>query len=157
MQKAWLTALEGQICISSQWVCIDHFSPDDYTISENGTRYDLRPGAVPRIFSVALIKIDGNEQLDNKDTEFDIEEMHEIKMHNIKLEQKIEQLKSQLESEKIFFVSRIHYFKEAKQQLAKNIVELKREISNLTHSVDKLTKERDSLFADLSVNIFNNY
>lgn len=103
---------------------------------------------MPRIFSVLCKPISSNdEELANKDTE---------EVRNCSLLQEIERLKQQLESEKIFFMSRINYLKEVKQKQAKDIKELNTKITNLTSKLNELTKEKDAFYGDMNV-IINNY
>lgn len=58
----WELALAGHECNSSPWVCIDHFTPDDYTVSKDGLRIKLKPTAVPSLFDVIMIEV--NEDYD---------------------------------------------------------------------------------------------
>lgn len=52
-----------------------------------------------------------------------------------------------------FLNSRINYFKEIKNQQENEVKELKRRVAHLELSVDQRTKERDSIYGDLNVNI----
>lgn len=147
-------AINDQECGSSPLICIDHFTPNDYVISKDGTRFDLKSGAIPSIFNVVLIDYEDGEDIisDNEviRDEFDLEE---IKSKNKKLQQEIEELKRKIESEKIFTNSCISHYKEMKKKQTKEIEELKRQVAQMKVSIDQLTKERDSMFGSLNVNI----
>lgn len=136
-------------------ICIDHFTSDDYIVYKNGTRIELKSGAVPSIFNVVLSDYEEGTISDNEviRDEFDIKEMKEIESKNKKLQQEIEELKRFVESEKIFTTSCITHYKEIKQKQTKEIKELKRQVAQMKLSVDQLTKERDSMFGSLNVNI----
>lgn len=157
MREAWLTVLNTHECGSSQWICSEHFTSDDYAVSSNGKIFYLKPDAIPTIFNVVLIEFDDEEFSENdiSTDEFDIEKIREIKSQNDKLQQEIEQLKSKLGSEKIFLNSQIEYFKEIKKNQAHEIQKLKREVIQLKCTVDQLTKERDSMIGELNVNAYS--
>lgn len=150
-----MKALNNHECGSSPWICIDHFSPDDYIVSNNGKRVDLKRGIVPSIFNVVLIEFEGDESLEVEisTNEFNIEEVRELKTQIEKLQQESEQLKRKYDGELLFSNSRINYLKEIKQQQAKEIQELKKAVKHLQISMEVSNKEKDSMFGDLNVNI----
>lgn len=142
-------------CGSSQYICSDHFTADDYIVSKDGKRARLRNGSVPSIFDVALIEYDDDDVLEDeiRTDEFHIEEIRELKTQNEKLQQKAEQLKCKYEHSVAISNSQINYYKEIKKQQAKKIQELKRQVSYLKKLVDTVKKEKDSMFGDLNVNV----
>lgn len=150
-----MKALNNHECGSSAWICIDHFSPDDYIISNKGKRVDLKHGAVPSIFNIVLIEFEDDESLEVEISanEFNIEEVRELKTQNEKMQQEAEQLKRKYDGEILFSNSRINYLKEIKQQQAKEIQELKKTVKHLQSSMEVLKKEKDSMFGGLNVNI----
>lgn len=60
-KTAWEIALNGQECSSSQWVCSEHFNPDDYTVSQNKKKFILKAGVIPTVFEVFLIEVEEND------------------------------------------------------------------------------------------------
>ena len=119
----------------------------------NGTRFDLKSGVIPSIFNISLIDYEEDIISDNEVIRDEFDEMREIESKNKKLQQEIKELKRKIESEKIFSNSCISHYKEIKQKQAKEIEELKRQVAQMKVSIDQLTKETDSMFGSLNVNI----
>lgn len=156
--EVWLEVLKSHgvhECGSSQYICSDHFTPDDYTVSNDGKKARLKKGSVPSIFDVALIECDDDDVLEDeiRTDEFHIEEIRELKTQNEKLQQEAEQLKCKYEHSVAISNSQFNYFKEIKKQQAKEIQELKRQVSHLKSLVDTVQKEKESMFGDLNVNV----
>lgn len=165
--------MNGQECTSSKWICIDHFMPDDYVVSKDGKRFTLKSGAIPSVFRVELI------DLSNEDLAFDahklnshiisghaapknddmskINEIQKLTLQNEKLQQEVERLKRQNESDKIVMKACIDNYIGVKQQLSREIHGLKKQIENLKNTADQLASEKDGIFAELNVNILNFY
>lgn len=156
--EVWLEVLKSHgvhECGSSQYICSDHFTPDDYTVSNDAKKARLKKGSVPSIFDVALIECDDDDVLEDeiRTDEFHIEEIRELKTQNEKLQQEAEQLKCKYEHSVAISNSQFNYFKEIKKQQAKEIQELKRQVSHLKSLVDTVQKEKESMFGDLNVNV----
>lgn len=158
---------------SSQYVCIDHFVPDDYVVSKDGKRFKLKCNAIPSVFSVEMIEIDESENWDNDhgsyklnshnnvggfETEknadiLNITEAQQLISQNEKLQHEIEKLKREKESQKIIMGARIAYFKKKNQQRQKQIGDLNKQLDELINLSDKLTNEKNITFAKMNVNI----
>lgn len=157
---AWENALRGQECGSSDYVCLEHFTSSDYNVSSDGKRYSLRAGAIPTIFEVFLIEVIG----ENDDSAFDENSNNtfdSVSINYKKLQDEVEQLKSKIQSNQIFMTERIKYLTKIKQDQAKEINSLNKQISTFKLEVNELKKiiadyklDMDSLFTDSEVNIF---
>lgn len=159
--------MKGQECGSSQYICIEHFTPDDYVVSKDRKKVCLKTSAIPSIFSVFLIelkesenleiefgthKLDSHHKISGYATEKNAE-IHEITLQKENLHQELERFKRENESEKLVAKARIEYYKGMKQQQAKEIIDLKQQIEHLKNSNDQLKKERNVTFPELNVNI----
>lgn len=156
---AWQKALSDHEFGSSKYICLNHFTPEDYYVWNDGKRVKLKEGAVPSKFDIFLI-----EYGDGEDTETEINgnridsnhnircEMNELKLEYEKLQREKQQLQRQLESQKIVINSRTDHSKQTKNQQAKEIEVLKRQIDSLNKSVHQLQNEKDITFDELNVN-----
>lgn len=161
----WEQALNGQECSSSQWICIEHFTPDDFTTSTDGKKFRLKEGSIPTIFNVFLIEVSefinatdlssNNKELnDDNDLIIDANDVKEIRIQNMKLQKEVEEMKCKLESEKIITNARINNYKNNNKKYLKEIHHLKEQIGHLKTSIDELKKESDSPFGYLNVIFF---
>lgn len=161
-REAWQKALVGQECGSGRLICIEHFLSDDYVVSKDGKKFDLKPNAIPSLFNVLVdlmdsdfLDIGANDQnfYDNA-SENAIQkdaDILKISSENENLHEEVARLKRQIESDKIFTRSRIEYYKEIKKQQANAITDLKQEVERLKQSVDQLTNEKNITYAGLNV------
>lgn len=62
VQKIWQDALNGHECGSSNYICIEHFTVHDYTISKDGKRFELESDAIPSVCSISLIEYEEDEE-----------------------------------------------------------------------------------------------
>lgn len=148
-------ALAGQKCTSSQWVCIEHFTSADYTISKDGKNFKLKPSAVPSLFDVYLIEI--NEEEDQNDMNYqvvDITELQVLRSENVKLNEAIEQLKRKQKSEKMIVEARIAHLNATKIKNTKEIHSLKKQVADLEKKLAEAQETIDSYTANIQVNIF---
>lgn len=158
--------MKGQECGSSQYICIDHFTPDDYVVSKDEKKISLKTSAIPSIFSVILIELKESEILEIEFGAHELDSHHnipgyateknaeidEIILQKEKLRQELEKLKRENESQKLFAKARIEYYKGMKQQQEKEVNDLKQQIAHLKNSVDQLTEERNVTFPKINVN-----
>lgn len=156
----WQNVLNAHECCDSPWICINHFTPSDYVVSNKGKRFDLKPGVVPSVFDVIMIEcaedeiatIFGEEyQIEKKAEEIDLQE---VLSQNDKLRQEIEQYKNQLKNQKIMLNSRVEYHKDIQKQQSKEIQDLKQQAECHRKSIEQLKTERGVTFAELNVDIF---
>lgn len=159
-QISWESTLRGHECGSSDYVCLEHFTSSDYNVSRDEKRYSLWADAIPTIFEVFLIEVTG----DNDDFAFDENSNNTfdtVSINHKKLQDVVEQLKSKFQSNQIFMTERIKYLTKIKQDQAKEINSLNKQISTFKLKVNELKKniadyklDMDSLFTDSEVNIF---
>lgn len=132
-------------CGTSKLICINHFTQNDYVISSNGKRIELKRYAVPSIFEVLLIELED-------DFENAAENLEEIKLMNSKSpedSERFKRLNCLHESGKIVINARSLHMSEVIQKQSKEIRDLKRQVEHLKHALD----EHKSVDA-LNVNIF---
>lgn len=114
-RNAWDDALKYQECGNSPYLCIEHFTPDDYTISMNGQKHLLKKGAIPSVFEYYLMEVDNFEEL----------------REETNVQPEIDQLKSQLRSQKICMNAQIDRLTEIKRKQSKEIKSLKSKVKHL--------------------------
>ena len=141
----WELALAGHECSSSPWVCIDHFTPDDYTVSKDGLKIKLKPMAVPSLFDVIMIEVNENydqtpgfENIEVIQANSEVEvtfELKLLKLENEKLKLEIEELKRKQQSEKLIADARIEYVKNIKMNQRKEIESLKKQLDCLKYAL----------------------
>lgn len=148
-REVWEKALEGQECGNSIWLCWDHFAPNQYTIVNGMAR--LKAGETPTLFDVLLIEV--NEDFDceaptnkigeNVGTAVEVE-ISVLRAQNTKLRNEMEQLKSQLESEKLMMHSHVDYLKKTKQAQSNEIRNLKKDVTKFKDALDRANKLIDA-------------
>lgn len=155
-------ALAGHKCSSSPWVCIDHFTSDDYTVSKDGLRIKLKPMAVPSLFDVIMIEVNedydqtpGFENIEAIQTNSEVEDTSELKLlklENEKLILEIEELKRKQQSDKLIADARIEYVKNIKVKQWKEIESLKKQLDCLKYA---LAQAQEAMpFKNLEVILF---
>lgn len=179
-RTAWEVALKNQECSSSVYVCLEHFAPDDYTVSKDGKRFDLKPGVVPTVFEVSLIEVEEKEESDDENNSNDsklyndhhlsttlssgsIDLFHtdcadciSLESQNAELREENEQLRNRIKNQEIIMSSRITHARKKELAQISEIKSLKKEIQHLKASIEQL-KEQSKLRSELSVNILFNY
>lgn len=155
---AWQTALENQECGSSNTVCIEHFTPEDYKISKNGKKITLNAGAVPTIFDVFLIEIDDDgSEIDNIGTDLIIpaccaklREEHE-KQINMFQNNEIK-MKSKIQNDETKMRLRIGRILEKKRRQERDIRLLKKQVEYFRKKLNQKQKKIDEMnYIDLQV------
>lgn len=129
LAKTWRAALSGHECSSSPYICINHFTPNDYFVYNHGTRFVLKPGVIPSVFDVFLIEVNENGEIQNEilnEKTPEINETMTFQLQNIKLSKEIEALKSKIAKEKIITDSRILRLNKIKLDQSKKIQNLQK-------------------------------
>lgn len=161
-RTSWELALNGQECSSSPWVCIEHFSPDDYVFVNQGKKIVIKKNAVPTIFNVyleveetgddecmeayenmeivplsgaAMNGDDGSSSIKSKS-----DDMESLRLENATLNRKIEQMKSKFDSDKLIWVARNQVTREVKHRQAIQINSLKKELAECKKELERLTE-----------------
>lgn len=141
-------------------MCIEHFTPDDYTISKDGRRFKLKPLAVPSVFDVILIEV--NEEYDPESAEplehaINTTEIQTLRAGDSELIEEIERMKRNDRSKKLILNTR---FKHLKAQQSKQIKSLRNQVMYLKKALTKAQRkivdvtENDFISADIDVNVF---
>lgn len=151
VRSKWEMALADQECSSSQWICIHHFTPEDYTVSNNGKRYKLKPSAVPSVFDVYLIEV--NEEEEDEGINNQVDELQILRWENKRLHETVEKLTRKQTSEKMFLKSRIAHMNATKSKQCKQIDSLKKQVSNLEKDLAKASETIESYTSNAQVNI----
>lgn len=146
--------MKNQECSSSNTVCIEHFTPEDYSVSSNGKTISLNAGAVPTIFNVILLEVDDDYD-DDSEIINDVETVPNIPSCCTKTREENEQLKCKLRSDYINYMkanSQIERVNKIKQQQARDIQSLKKQVAYLRKKLDQKQKKIDELYyIDLKV------
>lgn len=154
---AWELALKDEECSTGQWVCIDHFQPDDYRLVRNQTKILLKKNAVPTMFNklIDVDEIDTECDQETNNNQKDDSGFQSLKLENDKLQKKISEMESLLESNKIIMKSRINSLNELKMKQTKVIQDLRKQldisakkIAQLESSVARIEKKYQLFGAD---------
>lgn len=147
-KTAWDLALNKQECSSSQWICSEHFTPNDYKISKDKKRYSLKPGVIPTVFDVFLIEVneDGYNNVDDVEMITLDEEKCEnsLEQDNLKLRKEVEQLKCFQNSQNYVNISRVERCKQIQKKQSNEIRDLKMQVEQLKSSIEQMEKEKQT-------------
>lgn len=143
-QKLWEEKLKNYECSSGQYVCIEHFTSDDYRLTNHGTRIVLNQNAIPTIFN-ELIEI---EVCENENQDEDITPMA---LENQKLHEKIKEIESKFQNYKIIMDARIKKSASDIHELRKQLAASKLEINKLVQTITDLNEENRILDENVSL------
>lgn len=160
---SWDVALKDVECGSSNQVCLEHFTTDDYKVSMDGKKYSLRPGAVPSLFNICLIEVnddfDENFQVTSNHNKADNFSCNNKGSMYSELVRQVDELKSKLKNERALLNSRIKYLTKTKENHRREAKSLKRQVTYFKEKADRLSKslidirEGRCLPAEFDVNI----
>lgn len=166
-RREWEQALEDHECSLSQWVCIEHFRPDDYFTTNGGNKFCLMKNAIPTIFNYLMEVEDADIGNIDHELNFDVIQTNDqqlfesLKIENAKLQQKISELESLSKNNKIVMNAKFQRFSELKlkqtkeaQDLRKQLAISTKEIAQLMDTITKLREECHILADDNNVNIY---
>lgn len=154
---AWENALRGVDCGSSAYICIEHFTPESYTIQSG--RINLNTRAVPSIFDIMLIDVDEEEithinEFYPNESVINTNELQTLQNENAMLRREIEKIKTKQEREKNTTNARFETLNTAKQKQTKKIRSLKQQLKYVKKRVEQLQKHiADMKEGKLSVDI----
>lgn len=167
VRSEWENALKTQQCGSSNLICMEHFVPDNYTISTMG-KIHLKSGAIPTVFDICVIEVDENDNIlnvecfdesqsnecSNATCKEERTELQNLKSVNMKLLENIKQIKWNHKSEKNVL---IHHLKELNLKKSKELLALKKEVVHYKDENEKLQRSYSKIHGILDqpeVNIF---
>lgn len=166
-RRVWEQALEDHECSLSQWVCIEHFRPDDYITTNGGTKFCLKKNAIPTIFNYLMEVEDADNGNIEHELYFDVIQTNDqqlfesLKIENAKLQQKIAELESLSKNNEIVMNAKIQRLSELKlkqteeaQDLRKQLAMSTKEIAQLMDTITKLREECRDLADDNNVIIY---
>lgn len=158
-RTAWELALQDQKCGSSPYVCIEHFNPSDYDCWQQGRIIHLKKNAVPSCFNEFMEVeecLDFFEKLDNVTVlEDSLIEVNSLKLEKEKLIEKINQMESKFQSEKIIFNTRAKMSKGLAQKQAAKIRSLQKELDLAKQETTRL--HENNIFAADKVITFSSF
>lgn len=163
----WDTVLKVHECGSSNLVCMEHFTPNDYTIGTTGKIY-LKSDAIPSVFDIYLIEVDDDGSLlnsqffkesqgykcSNATCQEVFDELQTLKSVNVDLLEKNKQLTRNHKNAKNVLTE---HLKRLNSKQSKEILSLKKTIANYKMENEKLQKAYTKIHGILDrpeVNIF---
>lgn len=150
---------------------MNHFKPECFTFPNSG-KIHLKTGAVPTEFNIVpiveldedlnqtdLLNNNTNDSRNEPNAQIDqsIESSNESKLdiENIKLRKELEQIKRQMESEKIFANSKIDYLRQIISKDSKEIQALKKRAATAESEIDQIKRPKRANVSTVIISILS--